>query len=115
MADSITTWRLTALASTQDGRIGATTTGIRVLQDFLIDLDLPLALTQVDLMYQISGSYYLPWEEVIANRVSIEPALVTIDVEYDRTELKVDDTMQVDVNVRLNKEGRAETADEGSL
>lgn len=61
-----------------------------------------------ELMYQISGSYYLPWGEVIAIRESFEPELVTIDVEYDRTELKVDDTVQVDVNVRLNKEGRAE-------
>ena len=61
-----------------------------------------------ELMYQISGSYYLPWDDVIANRESFDPELVTIDVEYDRTELKVDDTVQVDVNVRLNKEGRAE-------
>ena len=61
-----------------------------------------------ELMYQISGSYYLPWDEVIAIRESIDPELVTIAVEYDRTELKVDDTVQVDVNVRLNKEGRAE-------
>jgi uncharacterized protein YfaS (alpha-2-macroglobulin family) len=61
-----------------------------------------------ELMYQISGSYYLPWDEVIAIRDGFEPELVTIDVEYDRTELKVDDTVQVDVNVRLNKEGRAE-------
>jgi hypothetical protein len=61
-----------------------------------------------ELMYQISGSYYLPWDDVIANRESLDPELVTIDVEYDRTELKVDDTVQVDVKVRLNKEGRAE-------
>ncbi len=48
MADSITTWRLTAIANTQDGRIGATTHGMRVFQDFFIDLDLPVALTQGD-------------------------------------------------------------------
>ena len=35
MADSITTWRLTALASSQDGRLGFTTRGVRVFQDFL--------------------------------------------------------------------------------
>ncbi|MBN1429316.1 MAG: hypothetical protein JXB07_13160 [Anaerolineae bacterium] len=48
VADSITTWRLSALASSQDGRLGATTTGLRAFQDFFIDLDLPLALTQND-------------------------------------------------------------------
>jgi uncharacterized protein YfaS (alpha-2-macroglobulin family) len=45
VADSITTWRITALASSQDGRLGSATSGLRVFQDFFIDLDLPLALT----------------------------------------------------------------------
>ncbi|MBN1265007.1 MAG: hypothetical protein JXA25_05915 [Anaerolineales bacterium] len=48
VADSITTWRLTAFAASADGQLGATTTGIRVFQDFFIDLDLPPALTQND-------------------------------------------------------------------
>jgi hypothetical protein len=48
MADSITTWRLTALASSQDGRLGFTTQGVRVFQDFFVDIDLPVALTQGD-------------------------------------------------------------------
>ncbi len=48
VADSITTWRMTALASTQDGRLGSATAGLRVFQDFFIDLDLPLALTVGD-------------------------------------------------------------------
>lgn len=48
LADSITTWRLTALASTQDGQIGSQTYGLRVFQDFFIDLDLPVQLTQGD-------------------------------------------------------------------
>jgi hypothetical protein len=61
-----------------------------------------------NLMYQISGSYYLPWDKVIAEKALLEPEWVTIDLEYDRTELKVDDTVQVDVTVTLNKEGRAE-------
>jgi hypothetical protein len=61
-----------------------------------------------NLMYQISGSYYLPWDEVIAEKELLEPEWVTIDLEFDRTELKVDDTVQVDVRVTLNKEGRAE-------
>ena len=61
MADSITTWRLSALASTQDGRLGAVTTGVRVFQDFFIDLDLPLALTQNDEISVPVGIFnYLP-------------------------------------------------------
>jgi 5-hydroxyisourate hydrolase-like protein (transthyretin family) len=48
LAHTITTWRLTALASAQDGRMGSATAPIRVFQDFFVDIDLPLALTQGD-------------------------------------------------------------------
>jgi uncharacterized protein YfaS (alpha-2-macroglobulin family) len=48
MADSITTWRVTALASSQDGRLGSTTVPLRAFQDFFIDLDLPVSLTVGD-------------------------------------------------------------------
>jgi hypothetical protein len=61
-----------------------------------------------NLMYQISGSYFLPWTEVIAKHQGDQGELVTITVDYDRTELKVDDTIQVDVTATLNKAGRAE-------
>jgi uncharacterized protein YfaS (alpha-2-macroglobulin family) len=48
LADSITTWRMTMLASTKQGALGSATTGIKVFQDFFIDLDLPVSLTQDD-------------------------------------------------------------------
>jgi hypothetical protein len=48
LAHTITTWRLTALANAQDGRLGSATAPIRVFQDFFVDIDLPLALTQGD-------------------------------------------------------------------
>jgi uncharacterized protein YfaS (alpha-2-macroglobulin family) len=48
IADSITTWRMTALASTRDGQLGNTVGELRVFQDFFIDLDLPKALTVGD-------------------------------------------------------------------
>jgi hypothetical protein len=48
MADSITTWRLSALASSQDGRLGTAAAGLRVFQDFFVNIDLPVSLTQND-------------------------------------------------------------------
>jgi len=61
MADSITTWRLTALASSQDGRLGFNTYGLRVFQDFFVDIDLPVALTEGDEISIPVGVYnYLP-------------------------------------------------------
>ncbi|HIQ06095.1 MAG TPA: hypothetical protein EYH31_10500 [Anaerolineae bacterium] len=61
LADSITTWRLSALASTQAGALGNNTLGIRVFQDFFVDLDLPLALTQNDeVAVPVAVYNYLP-------------------------------------------------------
>ena len=48
MADSITTWRMSALASSADGLLGSTDRAIRVFQDFFVDLDLPVSLTRGD-------------------------------------------------------------------
>ncbi|MBI4859386.1 MAG: alpha-2-macroglobulin, partial [Candidatus Riflebacteria bacterium] len=48
MADSITTWRITGLASTKKGDLGSFTAGLRAFQEFFVDLDLPVALTKGD-------------------------------------------------------------------
>ncbi|MCL4298474.1 MAG: hypothetical protein KJ077_22245 [Anaerolineae bacterium] len=72
LADSITTWRLTALASSQDGRLGFTTQGVRVFQDFFVDVDLPVALTQGDEISIPVGVFnYLPQAQQV--RLVIEP------------------------------------------
>ncbi len=62
MADSITTWRMAMLASTTHGALGSATSSLKVFQDFFVDLDLPVTLTQGDrvsipiAMYNYSGS-----------------------------------------------------------
>ena len=62
LADSITTWRLAMLASTQHGALGSATSSLKVFQDFFVDLDLPVTLTQGDrvsipvAVYNYSGS-----------------------------------------------------------
>ncbi len=48
MADSITTWRMAMLASTTHGALGSATSSLKVFQDFFVDLDLPVTLTQGD-------------------------------------------------------------------
>ena len=73
MADSITTWRLTALASSEDGRLGFATQGVRVFQDFFVDIDLPVALTQGDEISIPVGVFnYLPQGQEV--RLVVEPA-----------------------------------------
>jgi len=66
LADSITTWRLSALASSQRGELGMSTLGIRVFQDFFIDLDLPVSLTQGDeVSIPVAVYNYLPQAQAV--------------------------------------------------
>jgi len=48
IADSITTWRMAMLASTQSGALGSASPTLKVFQDFFVDFDLPVTLTQGD-------------------------------------------------------------------
>lgn len=54
------------------------------------------------LMYQVATRFYLPWELVPPTE---EGQPITIDLAYDRTALAVNDTVSVDVTVRLNRPG----------
>jgi hypothetical protein len=63
-----------------------------------------------ELMYQIAGSYFLPWKDVLSLQGPDYVEAVSIDVSYDRTELQVDETVEVSVEVALNEPGRAEWA-----
>jgi uncharacterized protein YfaS (alpha-2-macroglobulin family) len=65
-----------------------------------------------NLMYQVTGGYYLPWDRLAQYpELSETNDLVSIDVQYDRTELSVDDTVEVKVTITLNQEGgRADSA-----
>ena len=71
VADSITTWRITALASTQDGRLGSASGALRVFQDFFIDLDLPQSLTTGDEVAVPVGVFnYLPGSQTVRLELS---------------------------------------------
>ncbi len=48
IADSITTWRISVLASDQAGNLGSAEVGMKVFQDFFVEPDLPRFLTVGD-------------------------------------------------------------------
>ncbi len=48
LADSITTWRISVLASDQAGNLGSADAGLRVFQEFFVEPDLPRFLTVGD-------------------------------------------------------------------
>jgi len=97
MADSITSWRLTALANTVNGSLGSTTGNLRCFQDFFIDIDLPVSLTQGDrVSIPVAVYNYLPqaqkvrleltkadWFELTGpDRHELEIAANDVDVRY---------------------------------
>ena len=48
LADSITSWRMSTVASDLQGHLGGTTSPIVVFQDFFVDIDFPVFLTRND-------------------------------------------------------------------
>jgi len=91
MADSITTWRLTSMASSLKGQLGSMTEGIRVFQDFFIDIDLPVSLTQNDeVSIPIAIYNYLPTPQAIRLKLTEEPWFELEGDAEQRLKLKVD-------------------------
>jgi hypothetical protein len=107
MADSITTWRLTALASSQDGRLGFTTRGVRVFQDFFVDIDLPVSLTQGDEISIPVGVFnYLPEAQEVRLEVQPEPWFELLGEGEQTLTIASNDIEVVYFPIRVVKFGR---------
>ena len=73
LADSITTWRASAIASSRRGHLGSSTTGITVFQDFFVDLSLPATLTMGDeITVPVVVYNYLDTEQTV--EIDVTPA-----------------------------------------
>ncbi len=72
MADSITTWRLSMMANSTRGQLGSGTASVKVFQDFFVDIDLPVSLTQNDRVEIPVAVYnYLPGPQEVT--LALEP------------------------------------------
>jgi uncharacterized protein YfaS (alpha-2-macroglobulin family) len=106
LADSITTWRMTALASSRDGRIGSTTSGLRVFQDFFIDLDLPVALTVDDEVSVPVGVFnYLPDRQTVRLEVAQADWFELLDEPIKSIDIAGNDVGVVTFRVRAKSPG----------
>jgi hypothetical protein len=107
-ADSITTWRLTASASSRLGLLGGTTKPLRVFQDFFVDLDLPLALTQNDeVAFPVAVYNYLKGPQTVKLDLQPEPWFELVDgLGLSRSiDLKANEVTAVKFRIRANKIG----------
>jgi uncharacterized protein YfaS (alpha-2-macroglobulin family) len=73
LADSITTWRLSLSAVSAAGELGASTTPLPVFQEFFVDLDLPVSLTQNDRV-QVPVAVYNHRDADQTVRLTLSPA-----------------------------------------
>jgi uncharacterized protein YfaS (alpha-2-macroglobulin family) len=106
-ADSITTWRLTASASSAGGLLGGTTTPLRVFQDFFVDLDLPVSLTKNDeVSFPVAVYNYLKTPQTVRLELEQAPWFELLDGGAVRSlDLKPGEVTSIKYRIRAKKIG----------
>ncbi len=107
-ADSITTWRLSASANSLGGSLGGVNFPLKVFQDFFVDIDLPLNLTQRDeVAFPVAVYNYLKTPQTVKLVLEQEPWFELIDAGgLTRTlELQPNEVTSVKFRIRAGKIG----------
>ena len=101
LADSITTWKLAAIASTVDGRIGTVEREIRAFQPFFADQDLPQFLTAGDeIGLPVVVRNYLDHPEQVELKLDTQPWFAFLGQPAQRTEVAANDSARVIFRMR---------------
>jgi uncharacterized protein YfaS (alpha-2-macroglobulin family) len=109
LADSITTWRLSASAVTADGRLGATERPLKVFQPFFVDVNLPVSLTRGDeIAVPIVVYNYLDKPQTVALSLTKSPWFTLLDDAEQRVELAAGQVRSVAYRLRVEKAGEHE-------
>jgi hypothetical protein len=105
-ADSITEWRLTSSASSVEGELGSKTAGITVFQDFFVDLDLPVSLTQNDqVSIPVAVYNYLKTSQRVQLELQLEPWFELLDDSTKERVLKENEVSVVYFKIRVQEIG----------
>jgi hypothetical protein len=106
-ADSITTWRLTASASSRAGSLGGTEIPLKVFQDFFVDIDLPVSLTQSDeVAFPVAVYNYLKTKQTVKLELQQEPWFELLDGKAVRSiDLAANEVTSVKFRIRASKIG----------
>jgi hypothetical protein len=105
MPDAITTWRITTFASSPSGQLGSALAQLRVFQDFFVDIDLPVALTEGDeISIPVAIYNYLPRPQMI--KLVLEPQdWFQIEENEVVKDLKKDEVTVVYFPIRVKRIG----------
>lgn len=105
-ADSITTWRITATANSKAGQLGSNTEGLRVFQDFFIDIDLPVSLTQNDeVSIPVAVYNYLPSAQAVTLEITQEPWFTLMDSATKKLQIGESDVEAVYFKIKVKEIG----------
>ncbi|MFH1053552.1 MAG: MG2 domain-containing protein [Candidatus Woesearchaeota archaeon] len=106
MADSITSWRITALANSLGGDIGSNNAEMIVFQDFFVDIDLPISLTQGDeVSIPISVFNYLKTQQSVRLEFQEEAWFELLDESTKTLDIGANDIDVVYFRIKVKKLG----------
>jgi hypothetical protein len=107
LADSITTWRVTAMANSLAGQVTSAPFAIRVFQDFFVDIDFPVFLTQNDLVkVPISINNYLKERQHLKLQLVREDWFELLDEDTRELEVEPNQVTVAHFKVRARTPGR---------
>lgn len=107
LADSITDWRVSALASGADGALGTMDAPLRVFQDFFVDLDAPAALVRGDqATLPIAVHNYLTTFQTVRLEVKPEDWFEVVGPQTFSLALAGGEVGGRDVRIKVKKAGR---------
>ena len=106
VADSITTWRLSASAISAAGQLGASQSSLRVFQPFFVDVDLPVSLTRGDeIALPIVVHNYLDKPQSVTVTVDDAPWFQRLDAAVKTIALGPSEVRSVAWRIRVRKVG----------
>ena len=106
LADSITSWRMTSVASDLQGNIGGTTDAIKVFQDFFVDIDFPVFMTQNDqVTFPIVVYNYLDTPQEVEIEVMSADWFDLRGPSKTKLAMKVGEVTSVNVPVKVTRVG----------
>ena len=107
LADSITTWRLGMSAISSRGELGSGTLPLRVFQDFFVDIDFPVALTQHDRVTVPVAIYnYLAKPQSIRLEIEEGPWFQFVGSPRQTIEVKAGEVTRASITLEALRPGR---------
>ena len=106
VADSITSWRIAALANSLNGDIGSGNAEMIVFQDFFVDIDLPVSLTQGDeVSIPVSVFNYLKTRQSVKLQFLEEPWFELLDEPSKTLDIGPNDAKAAYFRIKAKKLG----------